>query len=175
MTARVRRSPSASMESSSSTCGEARRTTAPNRKRPRGLSCSQAGRPSPHRQGCDSSTPGSWARALARVCGVVACGADHDGVRLLQAATLRGAIAVQRAASDVLTGDCSPLAGVSPVWRGGVSRAPESGDRASGLGGLLALADPESRVSFASVPRALELDLDRENEGPRSSSSPSTT
>jgi CubicO group peptidase (beta-lactamase class C family) len=105
------------------------------------------------------------ARSLARLYGVIACGGDHHGVRLLQAATLRDAIVVQRVGSDVLTGDRLAFGwGLLRYGDAGFPGLPSAAVGHPGLGGSLAFADPERRVSFAYVPGALELDLEREHE-----------
>jgi CubicO group peptidase (beta-lactamase class C family) len=105
------------------------------------------------------------ARSLARLYGVIACGGDHGGGRLLAPATLRDAIAVQRVGSDVLTGDKLAFGwGLLRYGDAGFPGFPSEAVGHPGLGGSLAFADPQRRVGFAYVPCALELDLEHEHD-----------
>jgi CubicO group peptidase (beta-lactamase class C family) len=105
------------------------------------------------------------ARSLARLYSIIACGGDGGGTPLLSGSLLRKAIAVQRVGRDVLRGAPWALGwGFAHYRRSGFPHFPDGAVGGAGLGGSLAFADPGSRLSFAYVPRALDLRVDRQHE-----------
>jgi CubicO group peptidase (beta-lactamase class C family) len=101
------------------------------------------------------------ARALARLYGVLACGGEGDGVRLLRPETLARATEQQCEGPDAVTGLPGRLAlgfGLSlPEWPLGPGRRSFGHP---GAGGSVGFADPEARLGFGYTPNRMGAGLD---------------
>ena len=88
------------------------------------------------------------ARALARICGLMARGGEVDGIRLLGSKALERASEVQWTGLDVQNRNLSLSLGFLMPVPGAVTTSPRSLGMA-GAGGATAFADPDHRIGFA--------------------------
>ncbi|KQK31420.1 CubicO group peptidase (beta-lactamase class C family) [Bosea sp. BE271] len=95
------------------------------------------------------------ARALARICGVLACGGAIDGVRLLSAAAVERAAEVQWTGKDVQ----DRLLSLSLGFLMPTENFPSTGPRTIGMmgaGGATAFADPDLHLGFGYSMNAMD-------------------
>jgi len=95
------------------------------------------------------------ARALARLCGMMACGGSLDGVRLLSAATIEHAAEVQWTGKDVQDRLLSLSLGFLMPTETFITTGPKTIGM-MGAGGATAFADPDLNLGFGYTMNSME-------------------
>ena len=101
----------------------------------------------------------SDAGSLARVYGVLACGGERDGVRVLSPEAIARATTEQSAVPDAFMGNRTRIAlGFRLACDGNMGPNPRNfGHR--GAGGSIGFADPDGRIGFGYVMNQMKADL----------------